>query len=305
MTDGPKSGVTVKTVLLFVDGYGWGGSDPAVNPTLDYGGDLLRLPPLPTDGAPVAHAAGWVRPIDAVLGVAGVPQSATGQTTLLSGVNAQADLGKHLTGFPNDRLREILLESSVLKQVTDLGYQACFLNAFRPRFFEFPRERQLMFSATTVANLAAYLPFFTLDNVRAERAVYQDFTHAELNARGFDLPPMAPATAGRIIAEAARTHDFVLYEYFQSDKAGHSADPERIQAVLRGLNGLLASLLIEKDDDLLVVLTADHGNLEDTSTRRHTTNPIPLMAWGPGAREWLDGVTRLDQVTPALVARYC
>ncbi|MCP4571122.1 MAG: hypothetical protein GY838_02095 [bacterium] len=294
----------MKTILLFVDGFGWGGDDPAENPTLDYGGELLRLPPLPADGAPVAHAGGWVRPIDAVLGVDGIPQSATGQTTLLSGVNAQADLGKHLTGFPNDRLREILLERSVLKQIADLGHTACFLNAFRPRFFEFPRERQLMFSATTVANLAAYLPFFTLDDVRAERAVYQDFTHAELRAKGFDLPPMAPATAGRVIAEAARRFDFVLYEYFQSDKAGHSADRERIQGVLRGLEGLLASLLAGKDDDLLVVLTADHGNLEDTSTRRHTTNPIPLMAWGPGARVWLEGVAGLDQVTPALVDRY-
>ena len=46
-------GVVVKTVLLFVDGYGWGGTDPAVNPTLDYGGELLRLPPRPAGGEPV------------------------------------------------------------------------------------------------------------------------------------------------------------------------------------------------------------------------------------------------------------
>ena len=298
-------GVVVKTVLLFVDGYGWGGTDPAVNPTLDYGGELLHLPPRPTDGEPVAHAGGWVRPIDAVLGVDGVPQSATGQATLLSGVNTQAVLGKHLTGFPNDALRTILLEQSVLKQVVDRGHTACFLNAFRPRFFEFPRSRQLLFSATTVANLAADLPFFTLDDVTAGRAVYQDFSHAELRARGFDLPPMAPARAGRIIAEAARVHDFVLYEYFQTDKAGHSGDPERIRTILAGLDELLGALLAARDDDLLVVLTADHGNLEDVTTRRHTTNPVPLMAWGPGARSWLEGIKRLDQVTPGLVARYC
>ena len=295
----------MRAILLFIDGLGWGETDPAVNPTHAYGGSLLRLPELGVAASgPVAHADGWVRPIDAVLGVEGVPQSATGQTTLLSGVNAQAVLGKHLTGFPNDALREILLEHSILKTLTDRGRRACFLNAYRPRFFEFPRERQLRFSATTVANLAAYLPFFELDDITAGRAVYQDFSHAELRERGFDLPPMAPREAGRVIARAGREYDFVLYEYFQSDKAGHSADALRICDVLSGLDALLGSLLAERDEETLVVLTSDHGNLEDISTRRHTTNPIPLMAWGPGAREFVDGVTRLDQVTPALVARY-
>ena len=295
----------MKAVLLFIDGYGWGGEDPAVNPTLAYGGGLLRLPPRPSAAeSPVPHAGGWVRPIDAVLGIDGVPQSATGQTTLLSGINAQAAFGKHLTGFPNDLLRAILLEHSVLKQVIDRGHSACFLNAFRPRFFEFPRERQLMFSATTVANLAADLPFFTLEDVAAGRAVYQDFSHTELRARGFDLPPMAPADAGRIIAAATRAHDFVLYEYFQTDKAGHSGDGARIERILQGLDALLTALLAARPDDTLVVLTSDHGNLEDLTTRRHTTNPVPLLAWGPGAREFVAGVTRLDQVTPALVARY-
>ncbi|RKZ16455.1 peptidase [bacterium] len=299
-----QSESTLKTVLLFIDGYGWGAEDPAVNPTLTYDGGLLRLPTRPADGSPVSHAGGWARPIDAVLGVDGVPQSATGQTTLLSGVNAQAAFGKHLTGFPNDLLRSILLEHSVLKQITDLGHPACFLNAFRPRFFELPRERQLQFSATTVTNLAADLPFFTLDDVTAGRAVYQDFTHAELRARGFDLPPMAPGEAGRIIAAATRTYDFVLYEYFQSDKAGHSGEVVRIQTILAGLDALLEALLEARADDTLVVLTSDHGNLEDVTTRRHTTNPVPLMAWGPGARELVAGITRLDEVTPALVARY-
>jgi hypothetical protein len=292
----------VKTILLFIDGLGWGADDPAVNPTRDYGGDLFRLPPRPAQGGPVPHAGGWARPIDAVLGVDGVPQSATGQTTLLTGVNAQADLGKHLTGFPNDRLREILLERSVLKQAVDRGHTACLLNAFRPRFFEFPRERQLQFSATTVANLAAWLPFFTLDDVAAGRAVYQDFSHAELRERGFDLPAMPPAEAGRIIAAAAGRFDLVLYEYFQSDKAGHSGDAARIQDILRGLDALLTALLAARRDDTLVVLTSDHGNLEDVSTRRHTTNPVPLMAWGPGAEALTAGVARLDQVAPALVA---
>ncbi len=293
----------LKTILIFVDGFGWGPAAAETNPCRTYGGDLLRLPP---DGAvPLGGAA---RPIDAVLGVPGVPQSATGQTTLLSGVNAQGALGKHLTGFPNEALREILREHSVLKTLTARGYRACFLNAFRPLFWEITPEQQWRLSATTVANLAAQLPFFTLDDVTAGRSVYQEITNRSLRERGFDVPLRAPAEAGRILAARAQRYDFVLFEYFQTDKAGHSADLERCRRELRRLDGFLQAVLETLAADLreqtLVVLTSDHGNLEDCSTRRHTTNPIPLLAWGRGAREFVAGISRLDQVTPAILARH-
>jgi hypothetical protein len=240
--------------------------------------------------------------------VSGVPQSATGQTTLLAGVNAQQILGKHLTGFPNEILREVLLEKSILKRLTDLGLAARFLNAFRPRFWELTRQRQLTLSATTVATLAANLPFFTLDDVRAGRSIYQEFTNAELKARGFDLDPLTPAEAGRILGRASRDLDFTLYEYFQSDKAGHSGDIERACSELVKLDSFMTALLEELSEDLgsgtLVLVTSDHGNLEDATTRRHTLNPIPLMGWGDGARKFLAAVTRLDQVSGAIVARH-
>jgi hypothetical protein len=296
-----------RTILVFIDGLGWGGSDPAVNPQHAYGGDYFRLPPS-EDAVQEMPGGGWARPIDAVLGVAGVPQSATGQTTLLAGVNAQQVLGKHLTGFPNEILREILLERSILKTLTDLGLEARFLNAYRPRFWELTRERQLTLSATTVANLAADLPFFTLDDVRAGRSIYQEFTNAELKARGFDLDPLAPDEAGHILGRAARGLDFTLYEYFQSDKAGHSGDFDRSCAELAKLDVFMKALLEELAVDLaagtLVLVTSDHGNLEDATTRRHTLNPVPLLGWGDGAREFLAALTRLDEVSPAIIARH-
>ncbi|MDO9170716.1 MAG: hypothetical protein Q7W29_02680, partial [bacterium] len=54
--------------------------------------------------------------------------------------------------------------------------------------------------------------------------------------------------------------------------------------------------------ETLVLLTSDHGNLEDLSTRSHTRNPVPLLAWGPGAATLLARCTRLDEVTPALLS---
>jgi len=300
--------MSLRTFLVFVDGLGWGRPDPAINPQYTYGGELFRLPVSASGEAVAVAGGGWAKPIDAVLGVPGVPQSATGQTTLLSGIIGQGVLGKHLTGFPNEKLRAILLEHSVLKSMAKRGHRAAFLNAFRPRFWELSRERQLTLSATTVANLAAELPFFGLDDVRAGRSIYQEMTNTELNERGFELDRLTPAQAGRIAGRTARQYDFLLYEYFQTDKAGHSGERARSEAELRlvdqFLRAVLDELATELQTDTLVVLTSDHGNLEDGTTRRHTTNPIPLMAWGKGAREFVSGVTGLDQVTPRILTRH-
>lgn len=300
------------TILIFVDGLGWGPVDPAVNPQHAYGGEVFRFGAAAEAlAAPVpAWGGGRARAIDAVLGVPGVPQSATGQTTLLSGVNAQAAIGQHLTGFPNQALRDILREHSVLRQLARGGVPARFLNAFRPRFWDLPAEKQWALSATTVANLAAGLPFFTLDDVAAGRSLYQDFTNAELIARGFAVPPLTAAQAGGVLARAAREGGgFTLYEYFLSDKAGHTGEAAVIAGELVKLDDFVRATLAELETELaggraLVLLTSDHGNLEDATTRRHTTNPVPLLAWGAGAQELVAGVTRLDEVTPAIVARH-
>jgi hypothetical protein len=296
-----------RTILIFIDGLGWGEPDPSVNPQYAYGGGIFRLPPL-GDRVQSMPSGGWARPLDAVLGIKGIPQSATGQTTLLAGVNSQQVLGKHLTGFPNEILRGLLLDRSILKTLTDQGLQARFLNAYRPRFWELSRERQLTLSATTVANLAADLPFFTLDDVQAGRSIYQEFTNTELRERGFDLAPVSPAEAGRVLGRTARKLDFTLYEYFQSDKAGHSGDFARICTELAKLDDFLRAVLEELNEELkagtLLLVTSDHGNLEDATTRRHTINPVPLLGWGDGAWEFLASISRLDEVSPAIAARH-
>jgi len=107
-----------------------------------------------------------------------------------------------------------------------------------------------------------------------------------------------------ILARAAESYDFILFEYFQSDKAGHSADMALCRAELTKLEEFVDAALEACPPGTLLVVTSDHGNLEDLSTRRHTTNPVPLMAWGPDAAEFVAGIARLDQVTPALVSRH-
>ena len=57
-----------------------------------------------------------LRPVDACLGVPGLPQSATGQTALFTGVNAPALVGDHVTAFPTTPLRRVIAEHSLLNR---------------------------------------------------------------------------------------------------------------------------------------------------------------------------------------------
>jgi len=277
-------------VLIFVDGLGVGDGGRH-DPTAGYGGDLLHF----------ARSPGAKRAVDAALGVPGIPQSATGQTSLFTGRNAQAALGHHATGFPGPTLRQILREHSLLRVLNEAGRDAVFLNAFRPLFWELTPAQRWRLSASTVANLACGRPFFDLDDVRAGRAVYQDVTNADLRARGFDVPQWEPAAAGEVLARASARRDFTLFEYFQTDKAGHTQDPDRCRRVLRELDAFVRGHLAAAAPGTLTLLTSDHGNIEDLSTRSHTTNPVPLLAWGPGAEAAVAAIGAIDQVAPFIL----
>lgn len=277
-------------MLIFVDGLGVGDGGPD-DPTRTYGGDLFDWSRTP---------AAW-KPIDACLGVSGVPQSATGQTSLFTGRNAQAALGHHATGFPGPVVRDLLREHSILKTLTAHGRSATFLNAFRPLFWELSEAKRWTLSASTVANLAAGLPFCTLDDLRAERSVYQDVTNADLQTRGFDVPLWTPEHAGRVLARNVERFDFTLFEYFKTDKAGHTQNRERCESVLGELDAFVRSHLEHAPEGTLTLLTSDHGNIEDLGTRSHTANPVALMAWGPCSAEVLSACEQLTDIAPRVL----
>ena len=50
-----------------------------------------------------------------------------------------------------------------------------------------------------------------------------------------------------------------------------------------------------------VIITSDHGNIEDAATRSHTLNPVATLAFGP-ARDFVSSrVHVLTDITPAIV----
>ena len=110
-------------------------------------------------GASLLSERFLLKGIDACLGVDGVPQSATGQTTLFTGQNAAEILGHHYPAFPTASLQKILKKHSFLKQLTDLGVSCTFVNPFTEAYFELVKAGKRKHSASTLSTLAAELPF--------------------------------------------------------------------------------------------------------------------------------------------------
>ncbi len=294
----------MKVVFIFIDGLGIGKQNRDTNPCAHDETGIFRIfqeqkkSVLPFDG----QATG----LDATLGIVGLPQSATGQTALFTGINAAALIGRHLSGFPNQALRQILLNHSVLLQVKQLGKRAAFINAFRPLFFSLPEELILRLSATTIANYAAGLPFFGIEDIFTRRSIYQDFTNNDLRERGFKLPIFSPEGAADILATAADNYDFLLYEYFKTDQAGHTQEMSRAVAELQKLGQFLLRLLSKVDlKQTVVIVSSDHGNIEDLSTKSHTTNPAMTMIWGEYRGESFRRLSAIHEMTPFILSQIC
>ncbi|HEY0377127.1 MAG TPA: hypothetical protein VGC87_09230 [Pyrinomonadaceae bacterium] len=287
----------MSVLLFFVDGLGIG-TRGAHNP-LD---GLAGVAPLAVfqDEEPETIFGGRVVRTDPRLGVEGRPQSASGQTTILTGVNAPAALGYHKQGFPNEALREIISRHSIFLQLKRAGIGPnTFSNAYTPMFFD---ARPRWVSATTVAVEAAGMRFRDLEDLQNGRAVFQDYTNEMLIERGFPARPRTPEEAAEVLAQLAAEHRFTLYEYFITDKTGHAQDAEGARRVLAGLARLVRHLLSRLDlARATVILTSDHGNIEDLSSRNHTLNDVPTLIWGEHGPWVASRVRTLADITPSIV----
>ncbi|GAW92267.1 alkaline phosphatase family protein [Calderihabitans maritimus] len=292
----------MKVLMIFIDGLGLGKEDPKVNPyhraqtpVLDglLGGHRLYI-----REEPLITADAILIPTDARLDVPGIPQSATGQTALWTGVNAARLLGYHLNGLPSPELKELLWQGNIFSWVLDRGKKAVFANAFSGDFFAGKRPR----SVSTEAALAAGLKLKTVEDLEAGQAVYQDLTNEILRLRGEKVNLITPELAGRRLATIVQEHDFVLFEYFQTDVVGHRKDFARAVQILEKLDRFLGSVIkgVEKTNTLIVIVS-DHGNMEDLTVGSHTLNPVPTLLVGARKEEGLEQIKSILDITPFIL----
>lgn len=290
-------------ILLFLDGLGLGADQPH-NPlahpdTMPRWQELAGQPLLA--GASLSQPHQLLRPIDATLGVPGLPQSATGQTTLYTGHNAPKFRGQHQTGFANGSLRQLIEPYGLFRQVLALGCSATLANLYSPAYFEAIARRRQRYAVCTLLNLTAGLPFRMQYEYERGEAVYWDITGEAARRRGIAAPPVSPEVAGQRLAALGSRHHVTLFECYLSDYAGHDQDYDRAVAVLQRIDRFMAAIVAHLSRNTTLVVVSDHGNVEDLSTKRHTLNSVPLWVVGPQARRF-STVTDLTGVTPAIVS---
>jgi hypothetical protein len=298
----------MRVLFIFLDGIGLGENDPATNPfarakmpnlnTLLDGRTLLR------DAAPFYGEHASLLAIDPAVGVVGLPQSATGQAILLTGMNIPAELGYHYGPKPNPDVAAYLTDGTLFSRFAKEGKKTALLNAYPQRYFDGIDSGKRLYSSIPLAVTNAGLPLFRRDALYAGRALSADFTGEGWRLMlGFpDAPTLDPYQAGGRLASLAKEYDFSLFEYWASDYAGHKQDMETAIRLMETFDDVLGGLTEAWDDDGLILVTSDHGNMEDVSTRKHTDAAVPALVIGDGSArdEFTRDMKDLTDIAPAI-----
>lgn len=300
-------------LFLFMDGIGFGEDNAEMNPfvaaktpTLR---NLLNGKQLIKGITPLESERATLLALDANLGMPGLPQSATGQASLLTGKNVPQLVGEHYGPKPNKPVAAIVREDNLFIQLTQRGYRAALLNAYPPRYFEGVESGKRLFSAIPLAVTSAGILLKTADDFFAGTGFSVDFTGQGWRRQlGYkDAPQMKAEEAGRHLSKEVKKYDLAFFEFWPSDYAGHHQDRQGAIDLLEQIDAVLGGLLSDwNDDEGLILITSDHGNMEDLSQRHHTTNPVPALVIGAKALrdKFCANLKDISGVTPAILQFY-
>jgi 2,3-bisphosphoglycerate-independent phosphoglycerate mutase len=297
----------MRLLFIFLDGIGLGENNPDTNPfaraKMPNLNQLLDGRSLLKDAAPFLGQKASLVAVDPAVGVRGLPQSATGQAILLTGINIPSELGYHYGPKPNPDVAAYLKEATLFSRFTKEGRRAALLNAYPPRYFDGIDSGKRLYSSIPLAVINAGLPLFRHEDLFAGRALSADFTGEGWRTMlGFrDAPVMDAAHAGRKLASLAREYDFSLFEYWASDYAGHKQQMENAIELMETFDAVLGGLIGAWEDGLILV-TSDHGNMDDLSTRKHTAADVPVLVIGDKAarQEFTRDMKDLTHIAPAI-----
>jgi hypothetical protein len=294
-------------VLLFLDGVGIGKNDANTNPFVRAHMPALtslcggKLPYTPFKR--ISSEQADVIAVNATLGVAGLPQSGTGQTTIFTGVNGAKKIGRHFGPYPPSVLWPILEKKNILLRLKAIGKSVVFANAFPRRFFEYVESGTQRLTATTISCRYAGVPLLTVRELQKGEGVSADFICTQWKELGHpEIEPLSPAEAGRNLARIAMRHHFTLFEYWLTDHAGHSRNMETAVEVLERFDDFLSGFfeLVNLENTLLMIVS-DHGNIEDLSTKSHTRNRVPCILAGKNRSIISDQINTLAHIAPAIM----
>jgi hypothetical protein len=297
-----------RVIFLFLDGVGLGANDPSLNPLVasEYPTltALVEGKPLVSETGRLSTMQAELIPTDAHLGIAGRPQSATGQAAILTGINAPQRLGEHYGPRPDGRVRAVIDEGNLFRRVQEQGRRAFFCNAYPQGYFAAVARGKRLLSAIPYAATTAGQALLDAADLRAGRAIAADFTNRGWRERlGYtDVPVYTPEEGGVLVWHLAQPHDFLFFEHWYSDELGHHQDLEGAVANFAVFDAFLGGLLAAADlEETLMIVASDHGNVEDCSHGKHTENPALTLLLGAGRQAAAARIHALTDFAPVIL----
>lgn len=319
----------MRVLFLFLDGVGLGIDDPLINPfksaktpNLD---QLLSGRKLLASNVPFQNSKCSIHGIDPLMGVPGLPQSATSQATLLTGINFSKRLGFHYGPKPNldisnffingeklnstdkgEENRKELQSTSIFSKLKYIGKKAGFLNAYPSTYFEGINSKYRNHAVIPLAASTAGITLYNQDDLFMGKALSADFTgqgwHEHLGLP--QTPVISPFQAGVKLTSLANNFDFSFFEYWESDYAGHKQDFSRAIQLIEKMDLVIGGLLETWNfKEGMILITSDHGNIEDLSTKNHTYNLVPAFLIGDSIYHelFVQKVKSIGDITPYLM----
>jgi len=297
-----------RTLLIFLDGVGIGENDSTINPFIKKRFSFLEkifgsTPNL--DNQEFSSDGKYLFPVDANMGVEGLPQSGTGQTSIFCGVNAPEIVGKHFGPFPYSTLKPIIEKENIFNPFLEMGRKVSFANAFPKIFFDYINSGRKRLNVTTLMALYSSVKLFDVDDMIAGRGVSSDITNRRWNTKlKYDIPTITPEEAANRLLNISAENDFTLFEYFFTDHLGHGRNKEDFDILLDDLDKFLFKILSDISEDTTLLICSDHGNLENISVKGHTNNPTLTITAGNGALELKKKIEDLSQIKSAILDLY-
>lgn len=299
----------MKVLFIFLDGVGLGKADPMSNPFMHAKtpclSSLLNGNTLTIDASHTQSRFASLFALDACLGIEGLPQSATGQAVILTGKNVPALIGYHYGPKPNPPISSLLVTENIFFALSERKYTSSVVNAYPPIYFENINNGRRLFSAFPLAATSAGLSLKNINDLYRGNAISADFTGEGWRTQlGFpDTPLLTTHQAGKRLRNLASQSSFTLFEFWLTDVAGHRQDMQNAVALIERFDQVLEGLISTWDfTQGVILLTSDHGNLEDLSHRHHTMNPVPLLIIGSSAiLESIHSVSSLMDIYPLIL----
>lgn len=272
-------------LMIFIDGVGIGKEDYEFNPFFKYDFKFLKdtfgaIPSL--DNQTLIKDNYFLFPSDANLGVEGLPQSGTGQTSIFCGVNAPQMIGKHFGPYPYSSLIPVVEKENIFRYFYDRKRKFQFVNAYPQLFFDYIESGKQRLSVTTMSLHLNGIKYNKIEELLKGEALTADLTNERWNVKlGYNLPVISPETAAERLLKITSQNEFTCLEYFMTDHLGHWRHKEEFDHTIVTIDRFLLSVLKNLDHaNTTLLICSDHGNFEDLSVKTHTRNPSLTISAG-------------------------